>query len=284
LPRHKERGFQGGYKTSEVAQILGLPPGEIRGYVRSGFLKPRRGPRGEHRFGLHDLVLLRTAKALAARVPPKRLRKALHALASRLPKGRPLTGVRITAVGESVVVRDGRSLWSVDSGQGVLDFEVSELSARVAPLARKAAEAARVDESRLDAEDWYALGFDLEACDPEQARDAYRRALELDPHHQASRVNLGRLLHEMGRPGAAAAHYRFALATKPDDATAAFNLGVALEDLHEDDEAILAYEQAVAADPTYADAYYNLARVYERNGRATAAFRVLKTYRSLVPR
>jgi tetratricopeptide (TPR) repeat protein len=284
LAPSKEAGFQAGYTSADVAQILGLTPGEIRGYVRAGFLRPRKGSRGEHRFGLQDLVLLRTAKALATRVPPKRLRKALRTLGERLPKGKSLTGVRITAVGDSVVVRDGNSFWRVDSGQGVLDFEVREISARVAPLARKAAAAARVDETRLGPEDWYSLALDLEACDPEQARDAYRRALELDPQHAAARVNLGRLLHELGRPGPAAAHYRLALQTRPNDATAAFNLGVALEDLHEDTEAILAYERAVEADPGYADAFFNLSRVYERSGRASAAFRALKTYRSLVPR
>jgi tetratricopeptide (TPR) repeat protein len=280
--RDKERGFQAGYTVADVAQILGLKPREIRGYLRYGFLQPRKGDRGEHRFGLQDIVLLRTAVALSARIPPRKLKKALGNLGARLPKGRPLSGVRITAVGESLVVRDGPSLWNVDSGQGILDFEVSELTARVAPLARKAAEAARIDEARLDADDWYALGFDLETCDREQARDAYRRALELDPHHQGSRVNLGRLLQEMGHLDAAVAHYRLALLAHPGDATAAFNLGVALEDLHQDVEAATAYERAVAADPSYADAYYNLARVYERTGRSTAAFRLLKTYRSLV--
>jgi tetratricopeptide (TPR) repeat protein len=282
LVRDKERVFQAGYSVRDVAQILGLSPNQVRGYVRAGFLSPRKGKRGEHRFDMQDIVLLRTAKELSARIPPQRLKKALRRLRERLPSGRPLTGVRITAVGENVVVRDGRSLWRVDSGQGLFDFDVSELTARVAPLARRAAEVARGDETKLDAEDWYALAFDLETCDAEQARDAYRRALELDPQHSGARVNLGRLLQEAGHPHAAAAHYRIALLARPDDATAAFNLGVALEDLHQDAEAEAAYEQAVAADPTYADAYYNLSRVYERTGKASAAFRLLKTYRSLI--
>jgi tetratricopeptide (TPR) repeat protein len=284
LARDKEHGFQSGYTIRDVSQILGLPPGQVRSFLRAGFLSPRRGKRGEHRFDMQDIVLLRTAKELSSRVPAQRLRRALSRLKERLPSGRPLTGVRITAVGDDVVVRDGRSLWAADSGQGLFDFDVSELSARVAPHARRAAEAARGEEEKLDAEDWYALAFDLETCDAEQARDAYRRALELDPRHAGARVNLGRLLQEAGHPEAAADHYRLALSADPRDALAAFNLGVALEDLHRDSEATSAYERALASDPTLSDAYYNLARLYDRTGKGAAAIRLLKKYRSLVRR
>ena len=51
-----------GYGASEVAKMLGLSVGQVRSWVRAGFLTPERGPRGELRFSFHDLVLLRTAK------------------------------------------------------------------------------------------------------------------------------------------------------------------------------------------------------------------------------
>lgn len=282
MPREKEHGFQAGYTLEDVTKILGVSRKQIRRFVQSGFLAPRKGRRGEFRFGLPDLVLLRTANELSARIPSQRLKRALKKLRESMPEGRPLTGVRITAVGEEVVIRDGRSRWKVDSGQGLLDFDVAEITAQVAPITRRAAAAARIDESKLSADDWYAMGFDFETCDTERARDAYRRALELEPDHQSSRVNLGRLLQEAGHTAAAIAHYRMVLGDHPEDATAAFNLGVALEDIHEDAEAATAYELAVQADPAYADAYYNLARVYERTGKAADAFQLLKTYRSLI--
>src|SRR6266850_1557869 len=99
-----------------------------------------------------------------------------------------------------------------------------------------------------------------------EAREAYRRALEIDPHHAGAHVNLGRLLHESQDAQAAAHHYRIALEARPDDATAAFNLGVALEDLGQLEEAAQAYLRALASDPSYADAHYNLAGVRERAG------------------
>jgi tetratricopeptide (TPR) repeat protein len=273
--------FGGGYTARAVAKLLGLTPAQIRAYVRGGFLDPPRGPKGEQRFALPDIVLLRTAKALEGRLPPRKVRRALARLREQLPSGRPLTGVRITAEGDDVVVRDGGELWEAESGQRLLDFEVSELASRVAPLARRAAEAARDAEEELAAEDWYAIGFDLEPCDPDQARDAYRRALELDPRHADARVNLGRLLHEAGHAAAAEQHYRLALAVRPKDATAAFNLGVALEDLERPAEALEAYERALTADSRNADAHYNAARLCERMERKAAALRHLKAYRAL---
>jgi len=52
---------------------------------------------------------------------------------------------------------------------------------RAAPLARRRAAAARRVEEDLDAEQWFALGLELEVSEADEARDAYRRALELDP-------------------------------------------------------------------------------------------------------
>ncbi|MBI2071639.1 MAG: tetratricopeptide repeat protein [Gemmatimonadetes bacterium] len=121
---------------------------------------------------------------------------------------------------------DGETAWYPESGQVVLDFTVSEIATKAGPIARKRAEAARVEET-LSADEWYALGFDLEVTSPDEARDAYRRALELDPHHAGAHINLGRLLHEAGRLEDALGHYRLALQANPDDSTAAFDLAIA---------------------------------------------------------
>ncbi len=282
MPNPPSRGR--GLSAREAAQLLELSLTEVRAYVRAGFLEPERGPRGSYRFSFQDLVLLRTAKALATRIPARRVRRALRRLKAQLPSGRSLTGVRISVEGEDVVVRDGHAAWKPDSGQGVLVFDVAELATRVAPLARRAAEAARSAEEHLTADEWYRVGFDLEPHDLEGARDAYRRTLELDPHHVDAHVNLGRLLHEAGHPEAAATHYRQALALRPKDSTAAFNLGVALEDERRPADAIRAYEEALAADPSNTDAHFNVARLLERAGRKAAAIRHLNAYWRLTRR
>jgi len=271
-----------GYTTRDVARLLGLTVAQVRGFARDGFFTPGRGPRGELRFSFQDLVILRTAKGLvAARIPTRRIRRALRRLKAQLPRGRSLAELRIAAEGDRIVVSDGEATWSVDSAQTQLDFAVSDLATRAAPIARRTARAAQALDRDLGAEDWYELGLELEAVAPVEARDAYRRALELDTHHVDAHVNLGRLLHEQGLIEEAERHYRQALGQNPEHATAAFDLGIALEDLGRVADAIEAYRLALAADPKLADAHFNVARLYEKTGKKAAALRHLSIYRRL---
>ena len=70
-----------GYTSRDVAKVLGLTVAQVRGFARDGFLTPGRGPRGELLFSFQDLVILRTAKGLvAARIPTRRIRRALRSL------------------------------------------------------------------------------------------------------------------------------------------------------------------------------------------------------------
>src|SRR2546430_2699064 len=263
-----------GYTTEEVARLLGLSRAQIRSYTRAGFLSPARGARGDLRFTFQDLVLLKAAKGLlAARIPAGKIRGSLRRLKQQLPRGRALSEVRITAEGHRVVARDDAIAWNPESGQLVLDFDVATLAQRAAPLARRQAAAARRVQEDLDAEQWFALGLELEVSEPDEARDAYRRALELDPDHADAHVNLGRLLVEAGRAEEAETHFRAAVADHPGHATAWFNLGIALEDRRRLNDAVKAYEQAIVADRRLADAYFNLARLYEQAVQKTAALR-----------
>src|SRR2546426_6455955 len=274
-----------GYTTEEVARLLGLSPAQIRSYTRAGFLSPARDARGNLRFTFQDLVLLKAAKGLlAARIPAAKIRGSLRRLKQQLPRGRALSELRITAEGHRVVVRDEAIAWHPESGQLVLDFDVATLAQRAAPLARRRAAAARRVQEDLDAEQWFALGLELEVSEPDEARDAYRRALELDPDHADAHVNLGRLLVEAERAEEAETHFRAVVATHPGHATAWFNLGIALEDRRRPNDAVKAYEQAIAADRRLADAYFNLARLYEQAGKSAAGLRNLLEYPLLTHR
>jgi tetratricopeptide (TPR) repeat protein len=270
-----------GYSTKDVASLLGLPPERVRSYVRAGFLAPTQGPRGEYYFSFQDLVLLRTAKGLlAARVPRRRVKLALERLREQLPGDKPLTGVRISAEGHHVVVRDGHDLWNPESGQKLFDFELAELAREASSLPlRTPTTPADKPES---AEDWFDRAAEIEEDAPEEAMAAYRKALELDSTLADAHLNLGRLFHDRGEIAEAEACYRAALDARPDDSTAAYNLGVALQDLGRLRDAALAYEAAVALDGSLADAHYNLAGLYEELGEAEAAFRHLRTYRKLI--
>lgn len=262
-----------GYRTCDVARLLGVPEERIRSWARGGLVRARRGRRGEFRFGFQDVVLLRAAAGLAAaRVPPRRLRQALRSLREQLPEGRALASISIAADGKRLVVSDGRSRWHPESGQAVLDFSVGEVASRVAPLFSKGS-------ADLDADGWYSWGCDLEDGAPAQAQEAYRRALTLEPLHAAAHLNLGRLRHEAGDAAAAETHYRKALEAGSDNGTALFNLGVALGDQGRLAEALAAYERALDIEPRMSDAHHNAARLCERLGRHEEAIRHLRAMR-----
>jgi len=252
--------------------MLGLSPSQIRAYAAKGVLKPERGERGELRFGFEDLVILRTAGELAEKVPERRVRRVLRRLREQLPDEKSLTGMRLTADGDRVLVRDGESVWNAESGQEVFDFGVAAAAPR---------NLATPQRREPDAEDWFELALDLEETAPAEAKTAYQRAVELDPQHADAQVNLGRMLHEGGAPLAAEKHYRAAIEVEPDHAVALFNLGVALEDLGRLSEATAMYEKVIAFDPDNYDAHYNLAGIYERRGDKAAAVQHLKICKRL---
>jgi tetratricopeptide (TPR) repeat protein len=271
--------FPTGYAARDVARLLGMTAAQLQAYVRAGCIEPRRDAVGEPRYSFQDLVLLRTARALTRDLPPRRVYRALRELRHQLPRGRAITGVRLSATGDTVVVHDGAVAWEPESGQALLDFDMAEFAARVEPLARRNAAAAEAAEAELDAEDWYGVACDLEPFDDAGARRAYARALEADPAHVDARLNLGRMLHEAGDVKAAESHYRRALDHGGDHPTAWFNLAVALEDLGRPVDALDAYEHALAADPLFADAHYNMATLCEKLGDFHAALRHLQIFR-----
>jgi tetratricopeptide (TPR) repeat protein len=261
------------YSVREVSAMLGLTPAQIRSYANKGFLTPERGDRGELRFGFRDLIILRTAGELsAAHIPQRKVQRVLELLREQLPPGRTLTGVRIAADGERVVVSDGDAVWNPESGQALFDFSASELPTD-APVP--------VPLNYHEADQYYQFGCEYEAIDAPKAREAYERAIELDPEHADARVNLGRLLHEERAPAAAEKQYRAALKSDPEHDVAWFNLGVALEDLGRLHEAAEAYRHAIELDPSNGDAHYNLSGILERRGDKPGALRHLNAYRKL---
>lgn len=271
------------YTTREVAELLDLSPAKIRAFARAGFLLARRDHRRHYHFSFRDIVLLRTAKELdAASMHPRKIWRALRSLKSQLPKEQSLTSMRIAVEGDRIVASDRDTTWQPESGQVILDFSVSELAHQVAPLVREAAQATSQAEG-ADSNEWFELGNEFElVLESDDAKQAYARAVALDPNHGDAHINLGHMLHADGNLREAEQHYRLAIIADPDDAIAYFNLGVVLEDIgRRTEEAVQAYTAAIRADPTLADAHYNLASIYEESGKRPAALRHLARYRAL---
>jgi tetratricopeptide (TPR) repeat protein len=265
-----------GYSLREVGKLLGLSRSIVCGLIDAGFVSPKRGRRREYRFSFHDLVLLRAAQGLSeARIPSARILRSLRRLRSQLPTEMPMTGLRIEAVGDAVVVSEGQSQWQPDDGQYVMRFQVEYPGGRLSFMGPADAPPAEAPV------EWFKLGLASEASDPEKACDAYRRVLEREPSHLAASINLGRLLHERGELRESEEVYRAGLAAAGADGTLLFNLGVLLEDLRRADEAASSYSAALEADPKLADAHYNLACLCEARGSRQEALRHFSAFRKL---
>ena len=271
-----------GFTTRDIADLLALSPAQIRSFAREGFLSGEKNARGEYWFSFQDVVLLRAAKELtAARISPRRIRQALHLLVAQLPAGRPLSAVRISAVGDEVTVHDAGVAWHPVSGQTTFDFGTAELADGLVPAAERLVRRA-VATQTLSAQEWFDLGLDLDAVDEHRAREAYEQALANDPHHCDANVNLGRLLQEAGDTAGAEQHYLRAIGVDGAHSTAQYNLGTLLEDKGDYEGAVSAYESAVAGDDAFRDAHFNLGRLCESLGQRDKALQHLRRYQQLM--
>lgn len=283
-----------GYRTRELAQVVGLTAAQVRSYVYHGLLDPARGSRREYQYSFTDLMLLRIGSRLAREgTPVGRIASALHALRSQLPEDVPLSAVQLESLGDRVLARDERGLWDPESQQQYFAFAsqesdndeaepaVEEPLPVVVPLALASRRVVQLD---VEPAAWYERALSLEEEDPSAAIDAYRQVLALDPTDADARANVGRLLHEAGRVDEAEQEFRLALEHDPAHATAAFNLGVALEDGGRLVPARSAYRRALELDPDLAVAHFNLAGVCEKLGDKPAAVRHLADYKRLLSR
>jgi tetratricopeptide (TPR) repeat protein len=283
------------YSLRDLQSALGISRAVIAGLVASGFVTPTRGPRNEYRFTFQDVVLLRTAYSLRqARIPARKILHSLRRLRASLPNEVPLTGLRITAVGNEVAVQDGGSRRHVDSGQLLFDFDVQATPSNVSVLdrGRQASERGAVRMESVAAAapgpatpvDWFEHGARRESESKADAEAAYRRALALAPDYVDAYLNLGVLLCDSGRSAEAIELYRSALRHCPSEALLHFNAGVALEDLQRHQEALDRYEACLRLTPKFADAHYNAARLHEQLGHASQAIRHYSEYRRLLRR
>jgi tetratricopeptide (TPR) repeat protein len=218
------------FGVREVEKLLRLPRSTIRALVQAGFVTPSRGPRNALRFSFQDLIVLRTAQALAeARVPAKRITRSLKELRRNLPASMPLSGLSINAVGDRVVVKEGTKSWQAESGQYVLAFE-GDPTAGVLKVIQ-----AEQPAVQAEVEDGYELH---EAGRLQEAEAAYRTALDTHGPDALLLYNLGVLLQDMERKAEAAESYEAALQLDPAMADGHYNLALLCEDLGRAREAI----------------------------------------------
>jgi tetratricopeptide (TPR) repeat protein len=217
------------FGVREVEKLLRLPRRTIHGLVRAGFVSPERGPRQAYLFSFQDLIVLRTAQALAtAKVPARRIAASLRELRRHLPGSMPLSGLSIGAVGNRVVVKEGAKRWQAESGQYLLAFEGDPLAGEL-----------KVIDKHVSIEDAIDRGYLLhESGKLKEAEAAYREALDAWGSDPLLLYNLGVLLEDLDRKAEAAEAYRAALQSDPAMADCHYNLALLCEQLRRPQEAI----------------------------------------------
>jgi tetratricopeptide (TPR) repeat protein len=266
------------FTLRRVQAMLGLSRHIVAGLIEAGFVQPTRGRRNEWRFTFQDLMLLRTAHGLQAQsIPPRRILRSLARLKATLPAELPLTGLRITAIGADVAVRDRSGRLQSDSGQLLMDFDVAPVAGTVTILEHAAS---RQDQA-ADAQALFESALALEESNPAAAEAAYLQALALAPDLEDAYLNLGAMWADAGRHAELVRLSDAALEHCDSSALLHFNRGVALDHLERLEEAAAAYERSLELDPTLADAHFNLAQLRQQAGDERAALRHYSAYRRL---
>lgn len=266
------------YTIAQAQELLSLPRAAIVGMIAAGFLTPARGTRKEYLFTFQDVVVLRTAHRLTEQnIPLRRVVQSLKKLRERLPAQVPMSGLRITAIGGDIAVRNADAQWEAPSGQVLIDFEVSTGEAGMTVLTRVSADNATTDQ----AEYHFRLGHSLQEIDAIAAEAAYRAALAIDNAHYATLLNLGAFLCRHGHCDDAAELYERALIVDPENADLHYNHAIALEDQKRYASAISAYQRVLELAPDYIDAHYNVGLLYDKTGEPQKALRHISAYRRM---
>ena len=196
-----------GYSLRDVGKLLGLPRSIICGVIDARFVSRSRGRRREYRFSFQDLVVLRAAAALVeARLPTTSILRSLRRLRTQIAPQIPLSGLRVEAVGDAVVVQEGNAQWQTHDGQYVLRFHVESPGGRLGFLDVPTPSPAVSDDDLFDkasATEYATLLFNLaivleDAHRSADAADMYREALKEAPDLPEAHYNLA-LLCEAAR-------------------------------------------------------------------------------------
>jgi tetratricopeptide (TPR) repeat protein len=266
------------YGLRELTRILSLTPKRQAQLRRLDLLH------GESGYTFRDLLAIKAASALLdAGASVRQIREAMRAVRRLAPDIRsPLTEVRFVVEDGRLLAQSDRVRFDPRTGQTVLGLDPGDLS-RAADATLVTGLVRPIQPPATQAETWFdrASEWDADPARWDEAVDAYRRVVAMDPTYAAAWNNLGLLLHRMGRYDEARDAYSAALKAEPRLAEAAYNLGSLDEDCGDVEQAVGHYRQALALRPDYADAHFNLAAVLSRTGRTEPAMAHWQRYLDL---
>jgi len=256
------------YGLRELTRVLSLTPRRAAQLRRLDLLHRDAG------YTFRDLLALKAASALLdAGASVRQIKQALQSLRRQDPDLKdPLAEVRLVMEDGRLLAESDRVRFDPRTGQAVLGLDAGGLEKDVAATLTTGL-VRPLHPPATQAETWFerASEWDGDPARWEQALDAYRRVVALDPTYAAAWNNQGLLLHRMGRYEDARHAYERALEHDPRCAEAAYNLGSLAEDCGDVEGAVEHYRRALALSPDYADAHFNLAAALARAGRGGEA-------------
>jgi len=124
---------------------------------------------------------------------------------------------------------------------------------------------------------WFNLGGAYLGTDPDKARTAFARTLELQPHFPEALYDLGVIEQGKKNWNAALSYYERALVQDPNYWPAANNMGNTLFAMGQLGRSLEFFEKTLRLNRDYWPAQYNIAIVHFMNGRYTDAVPRLRT-------
>jgi tetratricopeptide (TPR) repeat protein len=272
MSQHETSTIHRHYTLGQLSELLAVPRGRIRAWVRAGLVQPGAKEQGELQFDFRQITAVRTlAKLTKAGVKISRLRRCLDQLRAWFPDVEdPLARLLKQETGHVLIrLEDGQL--ADPSGQQHFDFELeSEPRKPPAPCVRS--------------EPWRQRAHYLEdAGELEAAELAYRQALLEDGPDPELCFNLGNVLFAQGCTEQAVERYHQTVELDTNYPEAWNNLGSALEKLNHLPDAVDAYRRAIILNSQYADPYHNLADLLDQMGQVKEAQSIWRSYLRLEP-
>ena len=262
------------YSRADVRRQFGLSERQLRNWEERKLLDHAET------YSFADLIAIQTILKLREnRIQARQIGQAVQSLRQKLAWIKhPLSELRVVSDGRKIAVLVAGQRMEAITGQIVFDFEASATGGlRSFPERKRAVNLMRESEA------WFQRGLELEETGApiEEAMEAYRRVLELNPGAAGALVNLGTILYRQRKFSEAEKYYRQAIEVDPTYPLAQFNLGNLYDEQGRTVEALDHYRRALALNPKYADAHFNLALLYERTGDNLRAVHHWRSYLKL---